>query len=98
MVAGWQLDRLRPRPSEGTANESARRSGGSPVVLATLEWQGGPTEVAWSPRGDWIAWAAETFTLYSPDGKVQRKLGEPHPHLAVGFSPDGKILYACYLE
>ena len=73
--------------------------GGTPVVLATFDAALGPTQVAWSPNGDSIAWAADTLSLYSPvDGKLVKKLGERHPHQNVAFSPDGKTLYVYYVQ
>ena len=86
----------RVRPKEQLMKVPA--GGGEPVALATLEWQGGPTAVAWSPTGEWIAWSADTLTLYSPDGRQQKKLGEGRPRQVVGFSRDGKTLYAYYVE
>jgi serine/threonine protein kinase/Tol biopolymer transport system component len=76
----------------------APAGGGTPVVIASSDQSNGPTDVAWSPTGDWVAWAADTLTLYSPDGKLTKKLSERRLHEVVGFSPDGKTLYACYLE
>ena len=43
----------------------------------------------WSPAGDWILLGE---TLYSPDGKTVRSLGDHHSEGYV-FSPDGKLVY-----
>jgi Tol biopolymer transport system component/predicted Ser/Thr protein kinase len=73
----------------------APAGGGPPIVVAALESGGGPTDVVWSPRGDWIAWSANA-TLYSPDGKQQKKLSGRLSRLV--FSPDGKSLYSMSRE
>ena len=70
--------------------------GGSPVAIATLDWQGGAAPIAWSPAGDWIAWAADALRLYSPDGKQIRELSGGNRHPEIGFSSDGKTLFAYY--
>jgi Tol biopolymer transport system component/predicted Ser/Thr protein kinase len=76
----------------------APAGGGTPIVLATSEAALGPTQVAWSPTGDSIAWAADELALYSPDGKLQKRLGDRHPRQNVAFSPDGKTLYVYYAQ
>ena len=43
----------------------------------------------WSPAGDWILLGE---TLYSPDGKTTKSLGNHHS-LGYVFSPDGKLVY-----
>lgn len=67
-------------------------------MIARAEGQGGPTDVAWSPAGDWIAWTGGALTLYSPDGKQQKKLGNSQLHQYIGFSADGKTLYTYYFD
>jgi hypothetical protein len=69
--------------------------GGAAEPIASAEGIIGPTEVAWSPSGEWIAWAAEAIRLYSPDGKQQRKLLDA-ARRSIGFSKDGKVLYTYY--
>jgi Tol biopolymer transport system component len=71
--------------------------GGAPIVLATQEQRTGPSAVAWSPAGDWIAWTGGGLSLYSPDGKQQKKLDERHPHQFIAFSRDGQTLYQYYV-
>ena len=72
--------------------------GGTPVEIAKHQGQAGATEVLWSPANDWIAWLHEGITLYSPDGKQQKRLADAKFHESAGFSADGKTLYAYYLD
>jgi Tol biopolymer transport system component len=72
--------------------------GGAPVAISKANVQGGPTQVAWSPAGDWIAWNAGALTVYSPDGKKQKKLADAKPRQSIGFSANGKTLYTYYFD
>lgn len=76
----------------------APAGGGPPTVIATLDWEGGPTQVAWSPTSEWIAWAVDKLVLYSPDGKQQKKVGSDVINQAIAFSKEGKTLYSYYLD
>jgi Tol biopolymer transport system component len=58
------------------------------LVKAEVEYDNDAVPI-WSPAGDWILLGE---TLYSPDGKTVRSLGEHHS-LGYTFSPDGKLLY-----
>jgi hypothetical protein len=58
------------------------------LVKAEVEYDNDAVPI-WSPDGDWILIGE---SLYSPDGKTVRSLGE-HRSLAYAFSADGKLLY-----
>jgi serine/threonine protein kinase/Tol biopolymer transport system component len=58
------------------------------IVKAEVEYDNDTVPV-WSPAGDWILLGE---TLYSPDGKTVRSLGE-HRSDGYAFSPDGKLVY-----
>jgi Tol biopolymer transport system component len=49
--------------------------------------------IAWSPTGEWIAYAdGQGWNLISPDGKTSKFLGKIHTPALI-FSKDGKLLY-----
>ena len=49
--------------------------------------------IAWSPTGEWIAYADEKgWNPISPDGKTSKFLGKIHT-IGLVFSKDGKLLY-----
>jgi serine/threonine protein kinase/Tol biopolymer transport system component len=58
------------------------------IVRAGVEYENEAVPV-WSPAGDWILLGE---SLYSPDGKTVRSLGEHHSD-GYTFSPDGKRVY-----
>jgi Tol biopolymer transport system component len=58
------------------------------IVKAEVEYDNNCVPV-WSPAGDWILLGE---TLYSPDGKTVRSLGE-HRSEGYVFSHDGKLVY-----
>ena len=58
------------------------------MVKADVEYDNNAVPV-WSPAGDWILLGE---SLYSPDGKTVRSLGEHHSE-AYAFAPDGKRVY-----
>jgi hypothetical protein len=58
------------------------------VVKADVNYDNSAAPV-WSPAGDWILFGE---TLYSPDGKTVRSLGN-HNSDGYVFAPDGKRVY-----
>jgi Tol biopolymer transport system component len=65
--------------------------GGEPAWIADSEPGGGDT--AWAPGGRWLAFVKDgAMQLVSPDGKVQRHVGDSQP-AAFGFSHDGSHVY-----
>jgi len=79
------------RFQDGKVNlEKVKTSGQAAPMLvkAQVEYDNDAVPV-WSPAGDWILLGE---TLYSPDGKTVRSLGEHHSE-GYAFSSDGKRVY-----
>ena len=71
------------------ANMTPHVIAGAPTCLMPIEW---------SPNGDLLACEArDGIQLFSPDGKVRRKLERLNTS-AIAFSRDGKTLYAAGRE
>jgi Tol biopolymer transport system component len=64
-------------------------TGEAPPVVMKADLDEEPELPVWSPAGDWIVCAN---TLYSPDGKKTKALGD-HGTPTWVFSKDGKLLY-----
>ena len=82
---------IRARGGKGELMKVKATGQAAPVLLSPVVVDSVPV---WSPTGDWIV---AGNTLYSPDGKTKRSLGDHHTD-AYMFSADGKVLYGLRVE